>query len=861
MKQRILIVFFSLIFDISVIAQHEKPVKVACIGNSITYGSGIEDKIKDSWPPQLGRMLGDGYVVRNFGYSGRTMLQKGDHPYMKEQMFFDALSWKPDIVIIMLGTNDSKPYNWQYKEEFVPDYNKMIRSFDTLSSHPVIYPVVVVPVYKGGMNIDSLVVRNEVNPLIRKIAGDHNLHLIDLYEPMLGMGGHFPDSIHPDTVASGEMAKIIYKHLTGKDGVLINQVYPGRKSLWKGFERYDFDFFGRNAHIVVPGKPLEGKVWVWRARFPGWHTEMDSLLLSEGYFVVYVNTDNMYGSPAAMDVWDRFYNYLVRVHGFSPKVTLEGVSRGGLFVYNWAKRHPARINSIYCEAPVCDLKSWPGGFGSGKGSPIDWEKMKKVYGFSTDEEALAFKGNPVDGLEYLAKAKVPVLHMVGLNDEIVPFSENTEVLVNRYLELGGIATVVPCTEGKQNLAGHHFDIETPRLGADFIEYFEKRSNVKLKSSLYHDLRSGLKNSLIKFEKEKKGRVAFLGGSITYNGGWRDSICDYLQKRFPQTDFEFIAAGIPSMGSTCDAFRLERDVLKNGPVDLIFVEAAVNDGGKGRSNAEQIRSMEGIVRHIRCSDPATDIVFMYFVDPAKLKTYGKGELPQVIQNHDSVAKYYNIPALNLAREVYDRIDAGEFTWRDDFKNLHPSPFGQGVYARSMISFLDKAWNLNVNANDKIKPYELPPKLNQNCYDNGIVIPAVKVKPVKGWIRVQDWIPEDSARTRNDYVKVPMLVGEYPGKALKFNFKGNAVGIAVAAGPDAGIIEFKIDNGEWKTQDLFTRYSTLYHLPWYYTLAYGLSNGEHTLQIKLTDEKNEYSKGNICRIRYFFVNESEKKCKMQ
>ncbi|MCK5368091.1 MAG: SGNH/GDSL hydrolase family protein, partial [Cyclobacteriaceae bacterium] len=435
---------------------------------------------------------------------------------------------------------------------------------------------------------------------------------------------------------------------------------------------------------------------------------------------------------------------------------------------------------------------------------------------------------------------------------IVPVDENTFSLIDRYVKLGGIAKIVPCTEGKQDLWGHHFEIETPRLGADFIQYYTKLPKTKLQSSAYHYMRGGLKNSFIKFEKEKKSRVAFLGGSITYNGGWRDSLYNYLQYRFPETEFEFIAAGIPSMGSTCDVFRLKRDILMNGPVDLLFVEAAVNDGGKGRSEKEIMRAMEGIVRHVRDADPATDIVFMHFVDPSKMEVYRQGKIPQVIQYHDKVAKYYDIPAINLAKEVTDRIDAGEFTWEGDFENLHPSPFGQGVYARSMIAFLNDSWNGLIASDDKISTYPMPIKLDGACYDNGVLIPSGKIKVEKGWKFTENWIPELKARTRNNYINVPMLTGEYPGKALKFKFEGTAVGIAVAAGPDTGIIEYRIDGGKWKKKDLFTKHSKSYHLPWYFTLADGLDSGSHTLKLRLTDEKNPDSVGNRCVLRYFYVN---------
>ncbi len=847
-----LLLSLVLILNISIWGQSKKITKVACIGNSITFGSGIKDKPLNSYPAQLARMLGESYDVRNFGFSGRTLLQKADYPFMKEKMFTDAIDWQPDVIVIMLGSNDSKPHNWKYKDDYEKDYLKMIESFDTLASKPEFYLAAPVPVYKECCKISDDVVRKEIYPLVQKIAKEKNLHFIDLYTPMTEMGDMFPDGVHPGAAGAGEMAKVIYEQLTGEKGTLVNQEYPGLKSQWYGFDKYDFEFERRDARIILPEKPIEGNPWVWRARFPNWHYQMDSILLSEGFTIAYVNTNNMFGSPEAVRVWDRFYNYLTKAYGFNKKVSLEGVSRGGLFIYNWAKKHPDLINCIYAEAPVCDFTSWPGGFGNGKGSKADWERMKSEYGFKTDEEAKAYTNNPIDNLNNLADAKVPVLHMIGLNDEVVPPEENTLVLIDRYIKLGGVATVVPCTQGKQDLWGHHFVIETPRLGADFIKYNTKLPKPLPKCADYHDMRNGLKNSFIKFEREKRGRVAFLGGSITYNPGWRDSISNYLVKRFPDTEFDFIAAGIPSFGSTEDVFRFKRDVLKNGTVDLLFVEAAVNDGGKGRPEAEVTRSMEGIVRQARKDNPTTDIVFMYFVDPSKINDYNNGKEPEVIRVHDKVAKYYNIPALNLAKEVTDRINAGEFTWRDDFKNLHPSPFGQGIYARSMLSFLDDAWSGFVAEDDKVENYDMPAKLDKYSYDNGVLIEAKAVKPAKGWVFVEDWKPEIKAKTRANFINVPMLVGEYPTKPLKLQFEGNTIGIAVAAGPDAGIVEYRIDKGEWKTKDLFTKYSTEYHLPWYYVLEDALPNGKHSLELRLTDKKNQASVGNKCVLRYFFVN---------
>ena len=234
----------------------------------------------------------------------------------------------------------------------------------------------------------------------------------------------------------------------------------------------------------------------------------------------------------------------------------------------------------------------------------------------------------------------------------------------------------------------------------------------------------------------------------------------------------------------------------------------------------------------------------------MESYRSGNVPEVIQNHENVAAHYDIPTINLAKEVTERIDAGEFTWEDDFKNLHPSPFGQEVYFRSLKAFLEKAWAGTVAEDDKIETYQQRDPIDHANYDNGKLILAENAKFVKGWKLVENWNPEDGKGTRPNYVNVPMLVSQDVGSLLEFQFRGNAVGIAVAAGPHAGVIEFRIDEGNWQKQDLFTRWSLSLHLPWYYTLAAGLEDGEHTLQIRLSGEKNPQSIGTACRIRYFY-----------
>lgn len=116
------------------------------------------------------------------------------------------------------------------------------------------------------------------------------------------------------------------------------------------------------------------------------------------------------------------------------------------------------------------------------------------------------------------------------------------------------------------------------------------------------------------------------------------------------------------------------------------------------------------------------------------------------------------------------------------------------------------------------------------------------------------PSDKVETREGYVKAPMLICTKPGKVKTFRFKGTAVGIAIASGPDAGIIEYSIDNSKWSSIDLHTRWSNSVHLPWFVTLSDELKQGSHTLKIRLGNDKNQASNGTVCRIRYFYVNNS-------
>lgn len=358
---------------------------------------------------------------------------------------------------------------------------------------------------------------------------------------------------------------------------------------------------------------------------------------------------------------------------------------------------------------------------------------------------------------------------------------------------------------------------------------------------YFQLRGGLRNSGAKFVTEKKGRVAFLGGSITAAfPGWRESVMKWVQSRFPETEFDFIGAGIGSLGSVPHAFRFERDVLYRGSVDLLFVEAAVNDATNiPEQPVRMLRGMEGVVRHARNLNPYIDIVQMHFAMPEHLDGYRKGQRPEVISIHEKVADAYGNASLDLAMEVTDRIDAGEFTWEGDFKNLHPSPFGNQLYANSIARMLKAAWERPVGPLEK---HALPARpLDPQSYTDGHFGSIESVRLVKGFKYIEDWAPVLKAGTRAGFVHVPALVATEPGAELEISFEGRGVGLMIGAGPDTGIIEVSCDGGRFTAIDTFTRWSSSLYLPWALILEDELSPGHHVVRVRLSTERNEKSRG--------------------
>ena len=189
-------------------------VRVACAGDSITYGYGVEHWSKNNYPAVLQSLLGNGYCVNNYGFSGGTASDLGDSPYRRERVYRDSLAFRPNIVILMLGTNDTKPQNWRGAEAYTNDLKEMIAAYRALPSYPDICLMSPPPVWDMdghgvGYDIDDRVLKEELYPVVQELANSENVWYIDLYHEMQEQKTLFWDGVHPNADGAKRIAEAV----------------------------------------------------------------------------------------------------------------------------------------------------------------------------------------------------------------------------------------------------------------------------------------------------------------------------------------------------------------------------------------------------------------------------------------------------------------------------------------------------------------------------------------------------------------------------------------------------------------------------------------------------------------------------
>jgi lysophospholipase L1-like esterase len=431
--------------------------RITCIGASITYGATLPDPATQSFPAQLGALLGKDYQVSNFGVSGTTLLRKGNFPYVSTPAYQQALKSNPDIVFIDLGGNDAKAINRSHYNEFEDDYHALIGSFRQLPSHPRIILLLAMPSFeKDSVGIYDPVIVNQVNPHIRQVAYDEKLEVLDMHSPLVNHEELTPDKIHPNVQGSAIAAKKLY------DAVLLPRdagfdVFKAIKEPYKidsfyGYPCATFTLNGRECKVVKPKWAAKGHPWIWRARFWGHEPQADIALLEHGFHVVYSDVAELLGNDEAITRWNNFYKIL-HDGGLGQKAVLEGMSRGGIYMYNWAAVNPTKVACTYADNALLDLQFWS-----------DSALLKKDFNLARVKDLGALKASPLDKVAEIVAGGYPMLHLSADEDEALDPSKNTLLFEQKVKALGGSITVIH----KPGFKHHPHSLPNPQPIVDFI---------------------------------------------------------------------------------------------------------------------------------------------------------------------------------------------------------------------------------------------------------------------------------------------------------------------------------------------------------------------------------------------------------
>ena len=437
--------FLFLVFPL--LGLQANPVKIAILGDSISFGSGANPIPANRYATKLGEFLGHDYLVETFAASSLCMLREADRPFLKTPHFQKALAFKPDVAVITLGTNDTcqndKRKNWDHHDKLSSDALFLIRKLREANSEMIVHLCSPPPMFpnqqglKPGRKAD-LTTRAKRLPEIHRAyasaaATDDKIHFHDLTRAI--SPGNTTDGVHPNNKGHEELAKHYRDLLSRQTGKRAEFSDISRtKTEWNGFELHNFKLpkSGADARLVIPHTAAKGQPWIWRARFWGHQPALDLALLDRGYHLAFVDVGNLYGNGPAMARGEELHAFLTTRFQLSPKPILEGMSRGGLFIFNFAAKNPDKVTAIYGDNPVCNFQSWPGGM-NGKLSKGDYARCLKAYGITADEA----KTHPqITTPDFAKKLKgIPVALVIGTADKVVPPAENAEPLAANLLKL------------------------------------------------------------------------------------------------------------------------------------------------------------------------------------------------------------------------------------------------------------------------------------------------------------------------------------------------------------------------------------------------------------------------------------------
>ncbi|MEO0415545.1 MAG: SGNH/GDSL hydrolase family protein, partial [Verrucomicrobiota bacterium] len=375
----------------------------------------------------------------------------------------------------------------------------------------------------------------------------------------------------------------------------------------------------------------------------------------------------------------------------------------------------------------------------------------------------------------------------------------------------------------------------------------RAANLRIERVRVGDLAT-VPNFLAKVETEKKAHIAFLGGSITQQSkGHVSMVPAWLREQYPDCEFTVTNAGLSSTCSVSGAFRFKDHVLAKGDVDLLVFEYAVNDDQDGFHSREQaMRSYEGIIRQFRTANPDGEALCIMYVNENLLKLADEGKESVSIDAHKTVARHYNLANVDIAMALSHDIKAGNNSW-EQYGGVHPNKVGYRFATDQIIEVFKRS------SSDPTGAITLPEALNPNHYGNARFVGVEDASWLGGWTlgkANKELMPLGGVR--KDYTSYTAIRADEPGSMLYFNFTGKMVGAFVMAGPDAGAVEVSIDGGEWKTVELYHKYSKGLNYPRSVVFADGMQPKYHQLALRTRKSANETSQGAAATILFFEVN---------
>ncbi len=372
---------------------------------------------------------------------------------------------------------------------------------------------------------------------------------------------------------------------------------------------------------------------------------------------------------------------------------------------------------------------------------------------------------------------------------------------------------------------------------------------------YYHVRRGLSPQVSHPQPSAQVQIAFLGGSISVGvaadpvdvNSWRSLVGGFFTSTFPDVRFNLVNAGVGGTNSTYGAFRLRDHVLSQGLPDLMFVEFAVNDDD---DNEASVRAMEGIVRHVLAVNPKASLCFVYFASAAHVQAYGQGRTPGPIASHEVVAAYYGIASIDICHYIADQVAAGRFRWDDLYvDSVHPNNRGHAVYA----SIVQNALRTMLVRSDpgSRRGWSNLPALTPSHYGAGqLVGPDRGVTDRGGWNLIESLTISPLTNCRGP---LRVMQADTGGQTLTMSFYGTACGAVFLVGPDFGMIEYAIDDGNWVTYDPYDEYVKRFHRPKPVMFGHRLAPGKHTLLIRIARARHPESTGQAVRIVQWMLNE--------